>query len=117
MGDKKIACLNIYPRKLGGIKVANMAESEVHPDAELWKNIANNGFYRVQVWDEEQNKLIPYYPLPETIDVSSDYVARMLSCPYTALKRVKASLADTLKGWIPAVVLIAAIIFVVIVGD
>lgn len=109
-------CLCIYPKAMGGVKYENLPADQIDLEADRWKREEDGKYYYLFVWDRDQKKLVPYFPLPEVIGVSADWVARMLSCPYTKLKAIKTGLLSKLAGWIPVVVLIAAIIFLVIMG-
>lgn len=107
-------CMNIYPKENGGVKYERMPVSSINPAADRWRKVEDNNYYYLQAWDSEKNALVPYYPLPEVITVSSDWVARVLSCPYIKLKRLKTGVLGHLANWIPVIVLGLAILFIVI---
>ena len=107
-------CLNIYPKSLGGVKYEDMPA--VDPDADMWQKAENRKFYYLNVWDKETKRLVPYHPLPDVVTVSADLMARMLSCPYIKLKQLKTSVWGKVQGWIPVIVLMASILFLLIIG-
>ena len=105
-------CLNIYPKEMGGVKFERM--TNVDSKADLWFREKDGKYYYLNIWDGKG--LVPYYPLPEVVGVSADYVARMLSCPYTKLKALKVGAWEQLQAWIPVVVLVSGILFLIIMG-
>jgi len=112
--NQTFQCCNIYPKHLGGLKYESMAS--VDPNADLWQKEENGKYYYLNQWEAETNTLVPYYPLPEVIEIGADYVARMLTCPYVKLKALKVGIWAHLQQWIPFLVLGLSIICLLIFG-
>lgn len=98
-------CLNIYPKHLGGVKYERIETDKIDPSADPWRKAETGKYYYLHKYDPETEALVPYYPLPEVIEIGADYVARMMSCPYIRLKSLKIGVWAQLKEWIPFLVL------------
>lgn len=103
-------CFNIYPEK---IAVERMLKTSIHKNARLWQ--VGNKQCRFQKYVGKQ--YVPAY-LPDDIAFPPERLARMMGCePLKKLKSLKFSWLENLAPFAPVVaMLIAAILFIVVIG-
>lgn len=111
-----VLCMNIYPKEKGGIKFESMPANSIDLAADRWQKAENGKYYYLNMWSAAENKLVPFYPLPELVTVTSDWVARVMNCPYIKLKRLDTSIMGTLKTYMPLIVLALGLLALIIAG-